>query len=137
MHCLFIYGTLKRGFPNFTPFMDKALYIKDATTKLSFPLVIGGKYYSPCLIDEPGIGHHVSGELFDVAGDDLKKLDQLEATHLPNGYRRISIDVFEAGSIEPRKVWTYAKPRDVIEGIHSQPLREYRLDPRYIVIDKR
>ena len=137
MHRLFIYGTLKRGFPNFTPFMDNAHYVEDARTMQAFPLVIGGKWFSPCLIDEPGSGHRVIGELFDVNDVDLEKLDQLEAIDLSNGYRRINIAVCKSKEDTTQEVWTYVKPRAVIEGIHGDPFEEYKLNPRYIPLSKR
>ncbi len=137
MHALFIYGTLKRGFANFDPYMNDAHYIGPAQTKLRFPLVIGGKWFSPCLIDEPGEGHQVLGECFNVSNRVLDSLDLLEATHLQNGYRRIKIEVYQKGSDSPQKVSAYVKDRIWIEGIHSQPLEKYRIDPRYIEIANR
>ena len=137
MHYLFIYGTLKRGFPNFVPFMNNAHYIGNVQTTLPFPLVIGGKWFSPCLIDEQGVGTKVMGELFQVSDEDLEKLDLLEATHLPNGYRRITIEICGIDQSRCKEAWTYVKDRAVIEGIHSEPFNEYKLDTRYIPLSKR
>ncbi len=137
MHTLFIYGTLKRGFANFDPYMNEARYIGPAQTKQRFPLVIGGKWFSPCLIEEPGEGHQVLGECFNVSDRALDRLDKLEATHLQNGYRRIKIEVCRLTDDSPQKVWSYVKDRKWIKGIHSEPLEKYRLDPRYIEIANR
>jgi len=70
MHNVFVYGTLKRGFPNHVPELANADYIGRARTLTAYPLIIGGKWFSPNLIDEPGMGQRVTGELFRV-GDEV------------------------------------------------------------------
>lgn len=132
MHDVFVYGTLKRGFPNFEYNMLGARYVGRYRTVDAFPLVVGGLWHSPYLIDEPGQGHQVIGELFAVSDAHLPRLDELESVHLPNGYRRCEIQIAAETDGTERTAWVYLKDRDTIEGIHDGPMAEYPSDPRYI-----
>ena len=87
MHSVFIYGTLKRGFPSHSAGTENIPSIGHFRTVEAFPLVVGGKWSSPYLIDEPGEGYCIFGEVFEVDDQGLEKLDRMEGTHLPNGYR--------------------------------------------------
>ena len=60
------------------------------------------------------------------------KLDQMEGTHLPQGYQRITIAVERLADGGTSDIWAYAKNRATIGEIHGGPLAEYRLDPRYV-----
>jgi gamma-glutamylaminecyclotransferase len=133
MHNVFVYGTLKRGFPNHVPELANADYIGRARTLTAYPLIIGGKWFSPNLIDEPGMGQRVIGELFRVGDEVLTLLDRMEGTHISNGYRRITVVVEILTTSNTFDAWTYAKDRDLIDGVHSDPIDEYKLDPRYVV----
>ena len=147
MHKVFIYGTLKRGFPNFDSAPDHngmtgAGFLSPAQTVERFPLVIGGSWFTPYLIPEPGQGFQVHGELFTVDDAKLKELDRLEGTHIPNAYRRTKVRIVSYHSEPPQDpvtldVWTYTRERHTIDGIHSEPLESYPLDPRYVVPHKR
>ena len=133
MHRVFIYGTLKRGFPNHAGAMADFTCLGRVRTVERFPLVVGGRWFSPYLIAEPGRGHRVFGELFEADDRGLAQLDRLEGVGVPNGYRRISIDVSGTEGRPPFPAWTYVKDRNAIEAIHSPPMAEYALDPRYVV----
>ena len=132
MSLIFVYGTLKRGFPNFAPAMDRAVYVGGSKTVERLPLVIGGRWRSPYLIDEPGTGLQVLGELFEVDDALLLVLDRFENTHLPNGYRRVLLAV-ETADGETLEAWTYVRDRRHIEGIHTEALAEYPPDACYVV----
>ncbi|MDH3670339.1 MAG: gamma-glutamylcyclotransferase [Gammaproteobacteria bacterium] len=137
MHRVFIYGTLKQGFPNYEAGTTEFSCAGRFRTTDAFPLVVGGRWFSPYLIAEPGVGHRVFGEVFEVDDRGLEKLDRMEGTHVPNGYRRVSIkveDEYRSGTFD---AWTYVKDRDMIEGIHSEPMEEYAPDPRYVIPSKR
>lgn len=60
-YLLFVYGTLKKGQPNYRHMLDTisgcAEYVSEATTDQKFPLVIGSKYNIPFLLNFPGTGH--------------------------------------------------------------------------------
>ncbi len=137
MHRVFVYGTLKRDFPNHDTWMKDFHCIGRFRTCVAFPLVIGGTWFSPSLIAEPGVGVPVFGEVFELDDRGLEVLDAIEGTDVPNGYRRIGIAVEDAGGGSggggaPVDAWTYVKDRAAIEGIHSGPMAEYTLDPRYV-----
>ncbi len=106
-------------------------------TCVAFPLVVGGEWFSPYLIAEPGVGVPVFGEVFELDDRGLEVLDAIEGTDVPNGYRRISVAVEDAAGGAPFDAWTYVKDRAAIEGIHSDPMAEYTLDPRYVIPSKR
>ncbi len=137
MHRVFVYGTLKRGFPNHDAWMKDYLCIGRFRTCDAFPLVVGGTWFSPYLIAEPGVGVPVFGEVFELDDRGLEVLDAIEGTDVANGYRRIGIAVEDADGGAPFDAWTYVKDRAAIEGIHSGPMAEYALDPRYVPPAKR
>jgi len=137
MHRVFVYGTLKRGFPNHDGAIADLPCLGRFRTAQAFPLVVGGDWFSPYLIDEPGEGHRVFGEVFEVDDEGLEALDRMEGTHLPVGYRRISIAIEDKHGAATFDAWTYVKDRETIRGIHSDPMEEYAQDPRYVSPSKR
>lgn len=137
MHRVFVYGTLKRRFPNDVAGMTNFRCRGRFRTVDAFPLVVGGKWFSPYLIAEPGVGHKVFGEVFEVDDQGLETLDRMEGTHVPNGYRRMRVAVEGEDGNAPCDAWTYVKDRATIDGIHSEPMEEYARDPRYVIPAKR
>ncbi len=133
MHRVFVYDTLKRGFPNHDAAMTAFRCLGRFRTVEAYPLVVGGKWFSVYLIDELGKGKPVFGEIFEVDDEGLGTLDRVEGTHLPNGYHRITIALASNDGGSTFEAYTYAKRRDNIEGIHSEPLDEYTLDRRHVV----
>lgn len=87
---IFVYGTLKKGQPNYPRMLDsangKASFLGRASTIDKFPLVIAGKYNIPFLLNIPGQGHHVQGEVYSVDDQMLAFLDRFEST--PDMYQR-------------------------------------------------
>ena len=137
MHRIFVYGTLKRGFPNHVGAMTDLFCLGRFRTVEAFPLVVGGEWFSPYLIDEPGEGHRVFGEVFEANDEAFDALDRIEGTHLPGGYRRISIVIEDVDGGAPFQAWTYVKDRKTIRGIRTNPMEEYAQDPRYVIPSKR
>lgn len=90
MYPLFVYGTLKRGFPN-CDLMKGAHFVGEYQTKDKLPLVIDGPWNIPYLIEKPGMGHHVRGEVFLVNDEQLSLLDRFEG--VPHHYLRKQIVV--------------------------------------------
>ncbi|KAL9420197.1 hypothetical protein AB3S75_037890 [Citrus x aurantiifolia] len=81
---IFTYGTLKRGFSNHNLIQDlvltgDAVFRGAYTTSESFPLVCG-PYRVPFLLNIPGSGHPVTGELYAVSAYGLSRMDELEGT---------------------------------------------------------
>jgi gamma-glutamylaminecyclotransferase len=92
-HRVFVYGTLKKGFPNHDRYMASAEKLGNYQTDDNYPLVLIGERYVPCMINAPGAGKQVEGELYAVTDDCLKRLDVLERVNKADGYRRLKIHV--------------------------------------------
>ncbi|CAK8540361.1 unnamed protein product [Lathyrus sativus] len=85
---IFAYGTLKQGFPNHGLMQDlktndDAVFIDTSHTEDSYPLVCG-PHGIPYLINLPGSGHRVKGEVYAVSDDAVVRLDEFEG--VKNGY---------------------------------------------------
>ncbi|KAG8390482.1 hypothetical protein BUALT_Bualt01G0088000 [Buddleja alternifolia] len=93
---IFTYGTLKQGFSNHSLLQDliaagDAAFRGVYTTVNNLPLVCG-PYRVPFLLNLPGHGHRVSGELYAVSPAALAKMDELEG--LSRGhYERLPIEL--------------------------------------------
>jgi gamma-glutamylaminecyclotransferase len=135
MQRVFVYGTLKRGFPNHH-FMDGASFVGTGRTVEAWPLVIGNQWFSPYLLPERGGGHRVAGELWDVPESMMPALDELESTHLPNGYRRERVAVEADDGSGVQEIWAYFRERRHLATIHTEPMADYQ-DRRYVVRDDR
>ena len=93
-HKIFVYGTLKHGEPNYyvlqtggqglNDFGDQksefqaAKFVTSAETVIKYPLVIASKFNIPFLLDRPGIGNLIKGEVYEVNDLLLKILDDFE-----------------------------------------------------------
>lgn len=90
---LFVYGTLKKGQPNNYRMLDssngKAKFLGSARTADKYPLVIAGKYNVPYLLNVPGQGNQVHGEIYEVDDQMLHFLDGFEG--VPDHYQRTLI----------------------------------------------
>uniref|UniRef100_A0A8D0CFU9 Gamma-glutamylaminecyclotransferase n=1 Tax=Salvator merianae TaxID=96440 RepID=A0A8D0CFU9_SALMN len=96
---VFVYGTLKKGQPNY-PYMindanGTAIFQGRGLTVDRYPLVIAGKYNIPYLLNTPGRGHRVIGEIYSVDDQMLQFLDEFESC--PQVYQRtpVRIEVLE------------------------------------------
>ncbi len=137
MQRVFVYGTLKRGFYYHETGLAGRTCLGLGRTQEAFPLIIGGPWYSPILLDEPGDGLRVLGEVYEVDEEDLANLDRLEGTHLPQGYTRKEITAALEPEGEAFQAWTYFKERRLVEVIHSENLEIYEHDPRYVPASER
>lgn len=96
----FVYGTLKRGFPNEPQMSSHAgscIFVGRATTLLSYPLVMHTSWRVPFLIDRPSEeeaapAHRVTGEIYEVDAVALQHLDDFEDVAM-GYYKRESIEV--------------------------------------------
>ncbi len=120
MHTVFVYGTLKRGFPNFVHMSGDVRFVGQCTTCECFPLVIGGQWFTPYLFDEPGVGHRVKGELFAVGEAELQLLDRLEGVGAPGGYHRRQVQIEVCGARNRSQAWAYLMQRRHVSLVHSQ-----------------
>lgn len=92
---VFVYGTLKRGQPNYKWLTDSsngsATFISSGTTSVRFPLVIGTRYNIPFLLNRPGTGNLIAGEVYEIDEPMLSRLDVLEG--YPEFYHRDEYDI--------------------------------------------
>ena len=117
----FTYGSLKRGFPNWTEHSDVLSdFVGTAVTRQAMPLIVPHEpncenpscpwlHRMPTLVDMRGRGKQVKGEVFRVPVSGLAQLDVLEGYKGPgnpdNVYERKQISVRMAGEVV--KVTTY------------------------------
>ncbi|XP_068651463.1 putative gamma-glutamylcyclotransferase At3g02910 [Aristolochia californica] len=93
---IFTYGTLKRGFSNHPLIQDMirtndAVFLGIVRTVDCYPLVCG-PYRVPFLLNLPGSGKSVSGELYAVSAAALHRMDELEGTSRSH-YERLPLEV--------------------------------------------
>jgi gamma-glutamylaminecyclotransferase len=134
MSLLFVYGTLKRGFPNAHVMRGRQVAGRFVTA-LPWRLLLVGEHHTPWLVestDDEGLV--VEGELYDVAEDDWLALDALEDIGKPWGYRRAAIDV---QAVDPcgtnaatQRVQVYMQDLRHLNGraVQQGPLSVYTLD---------
>eukprot|EP00079_Xenopus_tropicalis_P011355 XP_002937126.1 PREDICTED: gamma-glutamylaminecyclotransferase [Xenopus tropicalis] len=96
---IFVYGTLKRGQPNHTVMTcykhGKAVFKGMGKTVEKYPLVIAEEANIPFLLNIPGTGRRIIGEIYSVDDSMLQFLDDFEGC--PNWYQRTSqgIEILE------------------------------------------
>ncbi|GMI88762.1 hypothetical protein like AT3G02910 [Hibiscus trionum] len=98
---IFTYGTLKQGFSNHVLLQDlmrtgDAVFKGSYQTVEKYPLVCG-PYRVPFLLNMPGSGHRVTGELYAVSARGLSRVDELEGTSKGH-YERRPILLIPAGN---------------------------------------
>ena len=94
----FVYGTLKAGFPNHHHLPSACKLVGAATTVDLYPLVVADHFHGlPFLINQPGVGFHVHGEVYEVAEGESSTivgtfLDQFEGV-AGGMYERVSLSI--------------------------------------------
>ena len=128
-HCVFVYGTLKKGFPNHDNYMESATELGNYRTIEMYPLVLCGARYVPCMICSPGDGYHVEGELYEVDDECLNRIDALERIQDPEGYRRtvIRISLSERIDQDIKEALVYLMPPERVTDRRSNNLKAYDL----------
>lgn len=124
---VFVFGTLKSGFPNHHHLRGKASLGNHKTIQ-NYPLFLVGERFSPWLIDQTGNGEKIQGEVYLVDKATLAELDQLERVDFDDGYRRQSILVEKYQSGHTLDVWAYLKNPHQLrpDQIKAGPLADYR-----------
>jgi gamma-glutamylaminecyclotransferase len=127
MSLLFVYGSLKDGFPNFHFNKGRRVPGRYRTVQ-AHPLYLADGVL-PCLLPNPGKGHRVIGQLFEVTKSDLAAMDELERVGKPGGYDRVAIEVEpdEGSPSEPLSVFVYVQHESRLAGAgtHLGPFAEY------------
>jgi len=122
-HLIFAYGTLKRGFPNHYLMeelmrQDDAVLVGVYLTEDYYPLVCG-PHGIPYLINLPGSGHRVKGEVYAVSESAVAKLDEFEGVSV-GCYERLSVTVAAAaeeeggGRVEAEAYWGHRRFAEVL-----------------------
>ena len=129
-HHLFVYGTLKKGFPNHDLYLRSARELGTYLTIEKYPLVLCGARYVPCMIFSPGDGHHVEGELYEVDDECLNRIDALERIQDSDGYKRTVIRISPGGRLDQdiRDALTYFMLPEQVTDRRSNNLKTYGLD---------
>jgi gamma-glutamylaminecyclotransferase len=130
-HLVFVFGTLKEGFPNFGTNMGVRIPGEFITMR-EFPLYLVGERFSPWLIASPGAGHQVVGQVFEVGHAALTLMDKLERIDEADGYRRQFIDIAPRASkpAAPFSVFAYLKAPEhlTMSEVRLGPLVEYTIE---------
>lgn len=127
LHLLFVYGSLKEGFPNFH--VNRGRRRPGAwRTTAPYPLWLADGVL-PCLLARPGEGLPVTGQLFEVGDAELAAMDALERVGKPGGYVRTTIEVHAIGEPDapPLTAFVYVQDERRLApgGAHLGPLDEY------------
>lgn len=56
---VFVFGTLKQGFPLHEQGLSSAEYIGTYKTRQRYPMLIAGSRFAPMMFNEPGVGLHM------------------------------------------------------------------------------
>lgn len=130
MHTVFVYGTLKEGFRN---------HVHNQGTRrpgcfesvLALPLYIVGDRCLPWLLNRPGQGIKVTGELYDCDNQALARMDALEGTDTTGWYERRQVLVRAALDTAPDSgtvpAWVYfgSEAGFARSACHWGPIAEY------------
>lgn len=124
---VFVFGTLKSGFPNHRLLAGQE-YLGMYSTVKFYPLYLVGPRNSPWLIDAPGSGHCVRGEVYRIDDTCLRELDRLERINEADGYFRARIELCSDADSSDLAGFCYFKRSDALqdEEVRLGPLVEYR-----------
>ena len=127
---IFVFGTLKEGFPNFGTNAGTRVPGKYETVN-QYPLYLVGERHSPWMVNALGSGEHVIGQVFRVDINVLARMDALERVSEADGYERILIKVRPLGGnlLDESDVYAYVKHPRHLQGadIKDGPFAEYSL----------
>jgi gamma-glutamylaminecyclotransferase len=126
---LFVYGSLKQGFPNAHVNTGRRIS-GDFRTLQPLPFYLVGAGRLPCLVLQPGHGLQVRGQLFEVSAADLAGMDRLERVGEPQGYSRVRIEVQQVDDGRVLEADVYVQQASRLDPSNALigPLDEYTLD---------
>jgi gamma-glutamylaminecyclotransferase len=126
---VFVFGTLKAGFPNFA--VNRGRRVGGVfRTVHPHPLYLVGERCVPVMIDVPGSGQCVAGELYEVDAAALAAMDALEGVGRADGYHRKALQVQGDDDATVVMAQVYMKHNErVTQGdLRDGPLAEYTLE---------
>lgn len=130
MALVFVYGTLKRGFPLFEQGLSNSKYLGDVVTVALYPLYIAKEFYGPVMLHRPGEGLKVHGELFDVPDAHLPTLDELESVGAPGSFSsNVEVEPLSGGL--RTQATSFFKDESWLDPLHSGLISDYQ-DRRFI-----
>jgi gamma-glutamylaminecyclotransferase len=128
MHKVFVYGTLKEGFANFGINAGRRIPGEYRTAE-RYPLHIVTGYFIPWLVNRPGLGERVIGQLFEVDEPTLREMDRLEQIDEPGWYTREEIRVHPLGDERGEGIVAFvyfgAAERLQTDVVHAGPLEAF------------
>ncbi len=132
MNQLFVFGTLKEGFRNHP--VNRGIRTPGVfETVQPYPLYIVGERRLPWLLDRPGQGLPVRGEVYTVSDAALQAMDALERVQDPGWYERRVVTLRPlaepAHAMTHRDCWVYfgSEAGFTVAQVHAGPLAEYTL----------
>jgi gamma-glutamylaminecyclotransferase len=124
---VFAFGTLKDGFPNFSFNQGRRVGTLFRTQE-RHPLYLVGARHVPWMIDSPGSGEHVAGEVYEVDDAALAALDLLEGVGRPDGYHRKAFNVRSDTEVLLVQVYMKHAGQLLRADVRLGPLAEYTLE---------
>jgi gamma-glutamylaminecyclotransferase len=135
---VFVYGTLKKGQPNHHWLGNKsngfASFLSPATTTQKMPLVIATRYNIPFLLNKPGEGSYVTGEIYEVDDNMMENLDRLESC--PDLYARVVQEMNLGIGHGSMPCWIYLLNKYPEELLKLPTLTEYKNSPEQPYVEK-
>jgi gamma-glutamylaminecyclotransferase len=128
---IFVFGTLQEGHRNFH--INRGRRVGgDWVTAQPLPLYVIGPYRLPWLLNRPGQGVPVIGEVYEVDDAALADMDRLERLDDPLWYerRRIAVRPLDApASVPAEEVWVYfgSEAGFADQTVHTGPIDQYTL----------
>ncbi|XP_007198636.3 gamma-glutamylaminecyclotransferase [Balaenoptera acutorostrata] len=117
---VFVYGTLKTGQPNHRVLLEgahgRAAFRGWGRTVEPYPLVIAGQRNIPRLLNLPGQGRRVAGEVYAVDEQMLRFLDEFEGC--PDMYQRTRVTVAVEGAGGTLQCFVYTTATYPPEWVH-------------------
>ena len=131
MPIVFVYGSLKKDFPNQALNHGERIGLDSSyATAEKYPLYLVGERYSPWLINSVNHGYRVKGELYRVDQAGLTIMDRLERTEHTDGYKRLKLVICELNSSILQDAFVYLKPENLVGSANLRlgPLDCYNLE---------
>lgn len=126
LQLVFVFGTLKEGFPNFVT--NRGMRMPGTfRTRAAYPLYLVGHRHSPWLVDAPHTGFRVTGQVFQVNAQAIEAMDKLERVSESDGYRRriLELEHLEASAFVSAFAYLKSPEQLVSTDMRNGPLKEY------------